>query len=234
MMNEEQKQVVFRYIVSRDITVDLAIEIFDHMSSQIHDFMDQGENFYDAFETVRETWHEDLKVNPYLIFSYNKSKMDFKMKWSAYLPLMKLSTIWGLLVIILVYFSSQFFKMQHITTAAAVVFFAMILFHFIYNFKLIRSWGKTKKKYESYSLSIFDEGVAYIALAANFPNMIRIAGDWDKINSTSGFEFYFIYLSMFGFGFATAYVFYSYRKLKHSKEKIEPYLKYLHANPFYS
>lgn len=233
-MNEEQKQVVFRYIVSRDITVDLAIEIFDHMTSQIHDLMDQGENFDEAFETVRETWHEDLKVNPNLIFAYNKSRLNWRMKWNQLSGIFNKSLFIGAAAAVLAYGISFLagHKLTLYVTVGMVILY--MIYHFVKNFQFIKSWSRLRKKYDRYTLSVYDEGIAFIPLAIIFPQLFFHTGQLSvdfNLNTLHSV----IYIFMLFFLFASAvYAFLSMKKLKESRQRIESFVKYLHPNRFYA
>ena len=233
MMNEEQNQILFRYIVSRDLTVDLAIEIFDHMAAQMQQLMDEGLDFEDALEIVKDSWRKDLKVNPNLIFAYNKSKLNQRMKWSLLWPLLKKSACIGLCIaLILTAIAINFNTMKVLFFSAGILLLYVIL-HFTLNFKFIKNWSRLRKKYDTYLLSVYDEGIGLIPLAALLPQLFF----WDYNLNQSFDENFFdllIYFSLLFFIYFTAfYTYFSFKKLKEVSSRIQDFLPYLYANRFY-
>lgn len=233
MMNEEQNQILFRYIVSRDLTVDLAIEIFDHMAAQMQQLMDEGLDFEDALEIVKDSWRKDLKVNPNLIFAYNKSKLNQRMKWSLLWPLFKKSAWIGLCIaLILTAIAINFNTMKVLFFSAGILLLYVIL-HFTLNFKFIKNWSRLRKKYDTYLLSVYDEGIGLIPFAALLPQLFF----WDYNLNQSFDENFFdllIYFSLLFFIYFTAfYTYFSFKKLKEVSSRIQDFLPYLYANRFY-
>ncbi|MDO5654647.1 MAG: hypothetical protein Q4G27_00740 [Flavobacteriaceae bacterium] len=233
MMKEDQKQFLFRYIVSRDLTVDLAIEIFDHMAAQIQQLMDDGLDFEDALEDVKDSWHYDLKVNPNLIFAYNKSKLNQRMKWSLMWAIVKKSAIIGLcMAIIFTVFAIQFNTMYVLYFSAGILILYVIL-HFTMNFKFIKNWTRLRKKYDNYLLSVYDEGMAIVPVGVLLPQLFFWDFNFNKSFDVNIFDLVIYFSLLFFIYFTAVYTYFSFKKLKEVSSRIQDFLPYLYANRFY-
>ena len=195
--------------------------------------MDQGESFDNAFETVRETWHEDLKVNPNLIFAYNKSRLNWRMKWNQLSGILQKSVFIGLLAAFLAFgisYISGHKLMLYVTVGMVITY---MIYHFVKNFKFIKSWSRLRKKYDRYTLSVYDEGIAFIPLAVIFSQLFFHTGQFSEDFNLNTLHSV-IYFCLLFFLFASAvYAFLSMKKLKESRQRIEKFVQYLHPNPFY-
>lgn len=60
MITTEQNKEITRYLLSKNLPIDLALEVKDHMIEQIENM--ENVIFEEAFEQVKISWKEELKL----------------------------------------------------------------------------------------------------------------------------------------------------------------------------
>ncbi|MGX5687050.1 hypothetical protein ACWKWW_21085 [Chryseobacterium cucumeris] len=69
MMTEAQENKITDYLVVQELSLDILVEIRDHMISQILDIQsNENINFEDAFLKVKESWSNEFKTVNYFLF----------------------------------------------------------------------------------------------------------------------------------------------------------------------
>lgn len=69
MMTEAQENKVTDYLVAQELSLDILVEIRDHMISQILDIQcSENISFEEAFLRVKESWSREFKMVNYLLF----------------------------------------------------------------------------------------------------------------------------------------------------------------------
>ncbi|TZG00292.1 hypothetical protein FW781_10340 (plasmid) [Chryseobacterium panacisoli] len=69
MITVEQENKITDYLVAQQLSLDILVEIRDHMISQISDLQDKENiSFDDAFLKVKESWSGEFKLVNYLLF----------------------------------------------------------------------------------------------------------------------------------------------------------------------
>ncbi|KAB1229138.1 hypothetical protein [Chryseobacterium viscerum] len=69
MITEAQESKVTDYLVAQQLSLDILVEIRDHMMSQISDLQfDENLSFEDAFIKIKESWNGEFKMVNYLLF----------------------------------------------------------------------------------------------------------------------------------------------------------------------
>jgi hypothetical protein len=62
MINKAQEDKITDYLVSQNLSLDILVEIRDHMIQQIaHLEWDENLSFEEAFSKAKESWKENLK-----------------------------------------------------------------------------------------------------------------------------------------------------------------------------
>lgn len=99
MITEAQENKIMDYLVAKEISLDILVEIRDHMISQISDIQyDENINFEDAFLRVKESWNSEFKRVNYLLFYPAKIPLIAKrIIQEKYKGLFKKSLIIGVL-----------------------------------------------------------------------------------------------------------------------------------------
>lgn len=73
MISTIQKKEIREYLLSRELSLDILLEVEDHFLSQIeYDQSDKNYSFQEAFENVKQNWKADLKLVKY----YNGSAIS--------------------------------------------------------------------------------------------------------------------------------------------------------------
>ena len=166
MINTENKKEIFQYIIDRNVPIDLALEIRDHMLSQIEAELEENEDFYVAFNKVKKTWKYDLhSIYPLLswkaitrihLHSVRKISYDLqKQSLYYFLPLF-------LLISILTYSIPQVTKnILFVIYIAILVVSASLYFK---NFKLINSANTNFKT----NVSIYQRGTTLFLISSMY------------------------------------------------------------------
>lgn len=69
MMTEAQENKITDYLVAQELSLDILVEIRDHMISQILDIQsNENINFEEAFLKVKEAWSNEFKMVNYFLF----------------------------------------------------------------------------------------------------------------------------------------------------------------------
>lgn len=62
MMTADQKNEVTEFLVSKQFSLDILVEVRDHMFAQIEDLLDEQLDFETAFNIVKTSWEKDLRL----------------------------------------------------------------------------------------------------------------------------------------------------------------------------
>lgn len=62
MMTADQKNEVTEFLVSKQFSLDILVEVRDHMFAQIEDLLDEQLDFETAFNIVKMSWKKDLRM----------------------------------------------------------------------------------------------------------------------------------------------------------------------------
>lgn len=62
MMTADQKNYVTEFLVSKQFSLDILVEVRDHMFAQIEDLLDEQLDFETAFSIVKISWEKDLRL----------------------------------------------------------------------------------------------------------------------------------------------------------------------------
>lgn len=69
MITEAQENKIMDYLIVQELSLDIMLEIRDHMISQISDIQsDENVSFEEAFLKVKESWNGEFKRVNYLLF----------------------------------------------------------------------------------------------------------------------------------------------------------------------
>ena len=162
MLTETHLTEIRNYLLSKKLPIDILIEVNDHFISQINDLQKKENlNFEEAFEKVKESWKEDLRiVYPWYVLNktdyVEQTIFEKKIKQQNDKEIIKTS-IYVTLFVIFIYFISLFqldyskFKIIHRLLIIFIgafgilpVFTNLIMNRFMYT-----------EKYKNYKFSVF-------------------------------------------------------------------------------
>ena len=162
MLTETHLTEIRNYLLSKKLPIDILIEVNDHFISQINDLQKKENlNFEEAFEKVKESWKEDLRiVYPWYVLNktvyVEQTIFEKKIKQQNDKEIIKTS-IYATLFVIFIYFISLFqldyskFKIIHRLLIIFIgafgilpVFTNLIMNRFMYT-----------EKYKNYKFSVF-------------------------------------------------------------------------------
>ena len=166
MMTIQQQQKIVDFLLDKRISIDLVLEIKDHMMDQCTEMMDvEHLNFEQAFEKTKECWKDELKM------VYNFNSLSFKK--IAKIQKDSLSKIYGEQLLKSLKFFIPFLIAGAVLTLFApafantfflVVYAATILVTIFYNVKYYRLNESSTAK-EKRRISIYQRGTILFRLA---------------------------------------------------------------------
>ncbi|MCW1964528.1 hypothetical protein [Chryseobacterium viscerum] len=69
MITEVQENKITDYLIAQQLSLDILVEIRDHMISQVSDLQhNENISFEDAFLKIKESWNGEFKLVNYLLF----------------------------------------------------------------------------------------------------------------------------------------------------------------------
>lgn len=112
MIFTEQERQITDYLISKNLTLDMLVEIKDHMMDQVTGIQEnENLSFEDAFSKVKESWGEEFKMTRYFFYSGKIPMISKKVIKTKYNRLLKksllISAISFALNILLIYCSNS-------------------------------------------------------------------------------------------------------------------------------
>lgn len=154
MITSEQKVSLTEFLSTKNLPLDLWVEVLDHISEQVdYKMLFENKDFNTAFSETKISWQDDLKMNRHFAWEKSRTKIYRETVWNSNIEVGKKS---------LFYFTFYFIisiglMLYNKTIASSFVFtiycFAVIVFlvYFIFNYKIIRTVaGNRMKKDISY------------------------------------------------------------------------------------
>ena len=141
MITPEQNKTITTYLQSKNLPIDLVLEIKDHMIEQIEN--KENLTFEEAFEKVKESWKEELKMvyTFRLGFIYRitqfQNNIGGKINKNFFLISLYLMSIFVFITFILARINIKIFEIVMLYTYYSCI--AITLLVFILNFKILKS-----------------------------------------------------------------------------------------------
>ncbi|MDV7699167.1 hypothetical protein N6B72_19790 [Chryseobacterium soli] len=112
MITEEQEKQIMDYLMSKNLTLDMLVEIKDHMLDQVTGIQEtENISFEDAFSQVKESWGEEFTMTRYFFYSGKIPVIAKKIIKTKYNGLLKKSLLIAMisfaLNILLIYCSNS-------------------------------------------------------------------------------------------------------------------------------
>ncbi len=141
MITPEQNKTITTYLLSKNLPIDLVLEIKDHMIEQIEN--KENLSFEEAFEKVKISWKEELKMvyTFRLGFIYRitqfQNNIGGKINKNFFLISLYLMSIFVFITFILARINIKIFEIVMLYTYYSCI--AITLLVFILNFKILKS-----------------------------------------------------------------------------------------------
>ena len=141
MITPEQNKTITTYLLSKNLPIDLVLEIKDHMIEQIEN--KENLTFEEAFEKVKESWKEELKMvyTFRLGFIYRitqfQNNIGGKINKNFFLISLYLMSIFVFITFILARINIKIFEIVMLYTYYSCIAITLLLF--ILNFKILKS-----------------------------------------------------------------------------------------------
>lgn len=150
MISSEQKLQIEQYLISKNLSLDILLEIKDHIILQVEDCMCSNTvNFDEAFSKVKEIWENNLTPTTYWFF-YGRQKMPKIAKTiikNKFQPIIIQSLLIGslffVLSLVMVFFadSLETYRIYYIAINSLLLSIPIILF--CLNFKYINYFKRS-------------------------------------------------------------------------------------------
>ena len=141
MITPEQNETITTYLQSKNLPIDLVLEIKDHMIEQIEN--KENLSFEEAFEKVKESWKEELKM----VYTFRlgfihritqfQNNIGGKINKNFFLISLYLMSIFVFITFILARINIKIFEIVMLYTYYSCI--AITLLVFILNFKILKS-----------------------------------------------------------------------------------------------
>lgn len=145
MISKEEKLKIEHYLLSKKLSLDILLEVKDHMMSQIEDRMKDDEiSFEEAFSKVEDAWKDSFSMTKYWMF-YGHEKIPQIIKEvikEKYNQILKKAFIFALVSfiinILLVFYANnieQYKIFFHVQNSLFVIAPMMVL---VLNFRILK------------------------------------------------------------------------------------------------
>ncbi|WP_250255325.1 hypothetical protein [Chryseobacterium sp. Marseille-Q3244] len=180
-MNTLQEHKITDYLVSRNLSLDIQIEIKDHMIHQIMDLqLEENLSFEDAFSKVKESWKDEfITANYWMFFREPIPLIAKKIIREKYNKLLKKSFLTGLLFlgvnILLIYLANNADTYSFLFKGLNGMFLLALAAVWILNFK-IRQYMKPDFKYKGkclYTMYQQNMGLMFLCALSMLQMMMR-------------------------------------------------------------
>lgn len=141
MITPEQNKTITTYLLSKNLPIDLVLEIKDHMIEQIEN--KENITFEEAFEKVKISWKEELKMvyTFRLGFIYRitqfQNNIGGKINKNFFIISLYLMTIFVFITFIFARINIKIFEIVMLYTYYSCIAITLLLF--ILNFKILKS-----------------------------------------------------------------------------------------------
>ena len=141
MITPEQNKEITQYLISKNLPIDLVLEIKDHMIEQIESM--ENVCFEEAFEHVKISWKEELKM----VFSFRlgfihritqfQNNVGGKINKNFLLKSLYLMLVFVFITFIFARINIKIFEIVMLYTYYSCIAITLLLF--ILNFKILKS-----------------------------------------------------------------------------------------------
>ena len=159
MMTKEENIVIQKYLMSRNLPLDIILEVKDHMISQIEHSNKQ--TFQEAFDEVKANWQQELQIKiPFYIIgnksSYNVTKFEHDLRKKISAGFAKKAAIFTLIVILFYFALTKYVSIFVLELVSELLFYGALIFAALpMLLVLINNFSLASKKYENTKFSIF-------------------------------------------------------------------------------
>ena len=143
MITVQQQNEIRDYLLSKNLPIDLFLEVQDHFLSQIDELQKGNMSFEEAFKTVKNSWFTELRFSKYKIqFDLNdRTYFEKKIKEELQIGILKKSFAVTFMLAIFVIISAQilsadYFNYVFLTMLMLVI--ATPLFQYFKNKKVFK------------------------------------------------------------------------------------------------
>ncbi len=201
MITALENKEIHKFLNSRNLPLDLKLEILDHVTEQIIYKMDfEAKDFTTAFSEIIETWREDLQLSKPFYKAFGKSKILKETVLRSNLAILKKTFFYfGIYFsITLILLSLNNYFAYYFVFCSFILMIGIYFYNLIFDCKTYIPSSKNKELFISYLQSgskLF--GFASFFLLFKLYNFdYRISDYFERINSInfSNFFNYKIYL----------------------------------------
>ncbi len=236
-MTSEQQTQIREYLLSRNLPIDLLMEVQDHFMTQIAELQKQELTFEQAFKKTKDSWLPHLRFSSYNVqFDLNNvSKFEKKVRNRQQTAMLKKSLVLSMVACAVLYFAAYF-----ISAAAFGYFFITILGSIMvaplmvdfYNIKLFR----LIKQYDNYKLTTFQNGTQLSAMMAGSSGVILYNGlqyvQYLHSVVIDGISLHFVIVTILVFILAAIHFYCLFSQFFYLQQikRIQPFLQYLKSS----
>ncbi len=134
MISDAQSLEIRRFLLDKNLPIDILLEVQDHFTNQVQDIMcNEKVSFESAFEKVKEIWKPDLKTKvPFYILKNRKQSgitmMELRIRKDSDIKLISYSVIAFIGAYLFLLLSTKLLAVQYYKFVAFGILFISLLF----------------------------------------------------------------------------------------------------------
>lgn len=165
MITSEEKNEIHKFLNSKNLPLDLKLEILDHISEQINFKMEvESKDYKTAFSEITDSWKKDLHLTKPFFKAFGKSKILRETICRNNLTIFK-KTISHFVI----YFAITFFLLflnkffaYYFIFYSYILMIGVYIYIIIFNYKTYNSWSKNNQ----FFISHFQSGTKLFGFAS--------------------------------------------------------------------
>lgn len=235
MMTNQQKKDIRNYLLSKNLPIDLLMEVEDHFTMQIGEFI-RSENidFNHAFYQVKVLWEKELTFPRYNIQFYLYDVTPFVRKINRNILKETLKkTLYYSLIISIFYFGGIFFFNENfygkISFLVLLLIFLAPLFVYIFrcrDFQLVKKYDHYVLTYYQNFILVFAGGAgAFAQILFRYNEVVPTL--YEMFAKTFGWEGFWVAFGCFSMIVWSVFNVICQRKYLNQIEKVKSYLHFL-------
>lgn len=238
-MEEKQFTEVRNYLLSKNLPIDILIEVEDHFLTQMNEILKNGgTDFNGAFYKVKVLWEKELSFPKYNLQFYLSDVTFFVRKISRNLfkEMLRISLLYSFYIFIFIFSSALFLTENSFGYYSLILLIMIYISPLIVYLKYFREF-KLARQYDQYILTYYQRYNLLLAGGAGAFGQIlfryRSEASNDIYRLLEGHFSWYGFWTVFGcFGLIVWSVFniISQKKYLHQIRIVKPYLKYLRTS----
>lgn len=238
MLTEEQEQIIIQYLLQKKLSLDIASEVFDHMSSQVIHLQHEGNlSFEEAWMQTKSSWLQDLKMTYDVRYSFDDiteiMKTVTKKRWKQDVKKVLPIVLGFIFLLNLIFVNLPAEGINYFRIFFSVFYVIFVITAII----LARKYNAAIKKYNNNQMLSGENWYAIVACSAGLVTLIFRMDSWESFykafqaalslqwEASVIFTILYFNLIMVFFSMIVVHNFHYHKRLKKTLAQIKPFLE---------